>query len=376
MKRLLVSFQQMGGANALNPLLGELSSTFDIAVTGRTLVCEQLKRKGMPARCFGELGWDFRNARNDGEWFARLAPSLVITDTIKMARDPEEGDACRDLWRFAKERGVPSIAYVDSWWAYDERFRLPGEAAPQLPDKIAVVDSLIRDELLSLGYPAERIAVVGSPRFETLRKEQRDGTAARKKLGIGDDDFLLVFISQPIERVLGSVAAWGFSEKTVLRALREEIAALGGATARKVFLAVMLHPEEDGAAAEEIIGREGNSLRHAVLREGNDSLDIIAAADLVTGMFSILLTEAVIMRKPVLSIQLDLKQPDMLVTNLVGATAPARSRAELAELLPKAVLDTGFRAGLIERQKRFEVVEDSSARWMALINDLSHVTRQ
>jgi UDP-N-acetylglucosamine 2-epimerase len=233
-----------------------------------------------------------------------------------------------------------------------------------------VVDSLIREELLRLGFPEERIAVVGSPRFELLRKKKVDGGNIREELGISADDFLIAFVSQPIERLLGSVETWGFSEKTVLRALREAITILEEATTRKLFLIVMLHPEEDGAEMEKIIREKDGKLRYRLLREGNDSLDIIAAADLVAGMFSILLTEAVIMRKPVLSLQLDLKQPDMLVTNMVGATVPVRNKADLGKWLLNMVQDAGFRAKLLERQKCFEVVEDSLDRWMALISDL------
>lgn len=360
--RILACFTQMGGANALLPFLRTVAGGA-MTVTGRAPVCRMLEAQGVDTVSLDRLGWA-PGCRTGGDWPRSIEADVVVTDTLNMARDPLEGTAVRNVWRAARRHGVPSVAYVDSWWAYDGRFRLAGETEPPvLPDTIAAVDGRVRDELLALGYPGGRVEMLGSPRFERLRRSGvRNGAAPNGGMD-AREDFRILFVSQPFEAAIGSVDEWGFTERSTLTAVLAVLGALPEAVRARVELVVALHPEESAEEMARFLETAPRGLRVCTIR-GEEVLPALEEASLVLGMFSILLAEAVILRRPVLSVQIDLKREDMLVTNLVGATVPVRSFPELARRLPAAIQEPAERRAMLDRQERFEIIEDAQARWL------------
>ena len=378
MKKILISFQQVGGANALLPLFYRWKTKYEIIVTGKKLVCDNLKKNGVEARYFSELGWAVGEGYNKSKWFEELSPDMVITDTINLSRDPE-GIACRELWELSNEFQVPSLAYVDCWWGYSKRFCLPQENVPPiLPDVIAVVDELAKDAMVSKGFPNDRISVLGNPRFEMLAsklqiRDKKEIYDIKKEMGFMDNAFVLVFVSQPIEKAMGSAEIWGFTEKTTICAVIDVLKELPEQIKKKLMLVIVVHPEDDVRELRKIVEQHKPCFSFSLM-DMKLSLDLIYIADLIVGMYSILLTEAVIMQRPVLSVQLNQKREEILVTNMVGATTAVRTKEQLITLLPKAIIEESYRKCMLDRQNKFKIVPDASGRWASKINYLIGMT--
>ena len=146
---------------------------------------------------------------------------------------------------------------------------------------------------------------------------------------------------------------------TVLAGLPEE-------RKKNLSLLILLHPEEDESVLQQIVGQQGQGVEVAFCRADNP-IPYLLAADLVTGMFSILLAEAAIMQRPVLSIELNLRREEILITNTIGATASIQTHEALKRELSRAVLDENYRAALVTQQKKFQITEDASSRWHHLV---------
>ncbi len=374
MKKVLLYFSQVGGANALLPLLEEWETAYDTIITGRKLVCENLRNRGIEVSTHLDPQGREHAADHYTGWFENLSPDLVITDTIDFMRAPD-GIVCRDLWYLAQRFGIPSIAYVDCWWGYDKRFLLPGETSPPiLPDRIAVVDNLAKEDIIKAGYPEQKVAVLGSPRFELLSKlaianRHRAKAALKEAAKLKSDSLILLFVSQPVEKVFGSAEAYGFTEKTTLAVLLKTLAEFPEDVQKRLSLIVLLHPEEDqDNLSRAVLGGGPRDISVEFRKEGNP-LPFLLAADLVVGMFSIVLAEATILHVPVVSVQPNLKREEILITNAIGATLSVYDQDQLSHVLLDSLVNKNYRAALLERQDNFEVVADACSRWNRLVQE-------
>ena len=161
MRRGFVYFQQVGGFKALQPWLNTRKAGTEATVVARDIVRRRLPGENLLS--WKEVGWD--PAAEGHDWLAALEPDFLITDTMNLARDPE-GVYGRRLWEMARKTGTPSLAFVDCWWGYRERFFMPGEAcAPEYPDYIGVVDDLAGSHMGRGGFPGRSVKGPGQPAF-------------------------------------------------------------------------------------------------------------------------------------------------------------------------------------------------------------------
>lgn len=153
----------------------------------------------------------------------------------------------------------------------------------------------------------------------------------RRGLGIAEGEFAAVFASEPLSSDYGGEAEagrqWGFSERSVFRALRESFEKAAEATGRRVRLMVKLHPREGGEGYGELLATRSPLVSCCLMRSG-DALEIIRACDLVCGMSSMMLIEAAMAQAPVLSILLNLKRESPFVLDRQGIVPSARSQSE------------------------------------------------
>lgn len=360
--RCLGAFFQVGGAKALEPVLHDISACCELELWGREPVVSYFASQGLSSTVVTAevLG------KERVECF-----DLVLTDTINMTRSSDAPLIGR-LWEMAAASNIPSLAFVDSWWGYDNRFISPGQGARTiLPEVIAVVDEIARQGMLDAGHPEGRLRILGSPHLDAVRAQRSRVDSRAQKFrqahGLGGE-FVCLFVSQPLERALGGgLEAWGFNELTTLEAICRQ-AALLPATTRDCFqLLILPHPEDDIEALGKVVA--GLPVPCTMLRDV-DALDAVCGADLVCGMFSILLTEAALLGRLVLSVQLGLQREDMLVTNMVGATRFVRTAAELTDVFAKLVCDPDYREATLVRQERFTVVGDSRKRFRAQLSQM------
>jgi hypothetical protein len=357
--RVTACFSQMGGLRGLLPLLTN-AADFDIRWYGREPALSYIRSKGHEARHLGKL---------------RLDPNacdVLLTDTINLSRS-DEGIHCREAWICAAENGVPSVAFVDCWWGYMQRFTLFGErlADAPLPDVIAVVDEIAHKDMVALGFPENRLQVLGSPWLSSLvQRHDSCRHCTREELDLRAEEFVLTFVSQPLARILNDRDSWGFTEQDVLPSLLRACNHLPPEVLGRLRVLCLAHPEEDEQALVDLVRAETPAFPVQV-RKDPDPLELIRASDLVTGMFSILLVEAALCDVPVLSIQPGLKREDMLVTNRTGATLALRQGDQLPQLLRRMACDAPSRAHRLEQQRLFPVIAESRTRWTNLLHNLA-----
>lgn len=355
-------FSQMGGLRGLLPVL-ENTTDWQVKWYGREPVLRYLRDRGFPARHLSDLR------------IHHADEAVLLTDTINLSRT-DDGLLCREAWREAASAGVPSVAFVDSWWGYRERFAVAGEDLRNvfMPDVVAVVDQIAYGDMAELGFPREKVRILGSPWLASLSKESNPTDMDRKetlsRYGIDGDEVVLAFVSQPLSRILNDRESWGFTERDVIPALLRACESLPGGIRERLRLLVLAHPEEEKQELAYLVEKTRPCFRTDVRKEA-DPLALLRASDAVTGIFSILLVEAALVGLPVLSIQPNLRREDMLVTNRTGATLAIRDSTELPSAIYRLLCDENFRAERIKRQKTFQIVSDAVFHWRRLLHELS-----
>ncbi|MBN2564010.1 MAG: hypothetical protein JXQ75_24110 [Phycisphaerae bacterium] len=239
------------------------------------------------------------------------------------------------LARVARSEGVPTVAVLDNWMNYRARLEIDG-AGFFLPDVYAVMDDYARDRAVAEGIPAEILKVTGHPALAGLRAsfESFDRRAARRRF-CGQRDVrsdgrrLVVFISEPAAHDQGedasSPAFRGYTERTVLKHVADALQPF----ADRLLVGLVPHPREDAESLrahwENCRGRlDGGCLRLDTGREA------VFAADGVCGMASLLLYEALLLGKPVISVQPDLRVPALRFLEHKGVDEFVTDRREIA----------------------------------------------
>ena len=251
--------------------------------------------------------------------------------------------------RMARAGGVPVVCVLDNWMNYRKRLETDGE--PMLvPDAYAAMDDLARDEAIADGVPADCLRLVGHPAISSLADDylassletERGETLQHSGLP-ADGKRLIVFVSEPAEQDQGADARSpgfrGYHEKSVLRLLSRCLQPFH----ERIQVGLVPHPREDVrqllAHWEVCRGKlQGGQL---AVKSGRHAVFI---ADGVCGMASLLLYEALLLGKPVLSLQpgLRLSQLEFLRKKGVEAfvteesVAPERITAWVEETISRA----------------------------------------
>ena len=200
------------------------------------------------------------------------------------------------FWAAARELRIRSVAVLDNWVNYAERFSYRSRF-DSLPDVLAVMDNTAATELAGLGFPADRLVVTGHPHLDAILPLQADERRrARKRVGLALERRVVLFASEAKTEHSGSDPSnpryRGYTELTALEALGAAIAA----ECPDVLLVVRPHPRER-VAPRAIAPIDQLELRTGTVREA------IAVADVITGMTSAFLLEAARAGVPTLSIR-------------------------------------------------------------------------
>ncbi len=191
----------------------------------------------------------------------------------------------------ARNLGIPSIAVLDFWANYAQRFSHRDSDLCYLPDRIAIMDDLAYREMVADGIPEDRLMITGQPAFDAVYSRWIAYSAAerernRYQFDLGQDDFVVVFVSQPFSDLFGrdhrNPEFPGYDERTVFADLLAGLEELSGRLDRQVSLVVQPHPREGDPWWDRIASE---SVRiHVTARHDFHSLAL--CSDLVTGITS------------------------------------------------------------------------------------------
>jgi hypothetical protein len=168
-----------------------------------------------------------------------------------------------------------------------------------------------------------------------------------------------VFASQPIASIhrQNGMAEdhWGYTEKTVLKSVLVCLGKLTEDFGAKVTLVIRLHPKDKPDAYRDVLTTCPRSIKPVFDCETDSSL-LLKAADLIIGMFSMVLLEAAILDRPFISVQIGLKRENPLIFARRGLARSILTEVELEESL-RGILkgetqegpDLNFEFGATER---------------------------
>jgi hypothetical protein len=214
------------------------------------------------------------------------------------------------LARGAKQRGIPVMHVLDNWTGYRRRLEMDGLPALE-PDVYTVMDVEAWQAAVRDGIEAAVLEVTGQPALASLAAECRTLStdelwARRQRLGFAPNRLLLVFVSEPVAQDQGDSHAVpqyrGYTEKDVLTLCCRHLQPC----AEQVELALLPHPRQNLHALSECWQHCRGDLQGGVIT-GMSGRAVVWLADGVAGMASILLYEAWLLGKPVLSLQPDLR---------------------------------------------------------------------
>lgn len=320
--RTLIIARDPGAANALLPV----AKTGPAVVVGLSSARPVFERGGIT--CVGPIEDD--DSKVVDEWFDRVQPQVMLTGTSR--EDLVKRDS--QWWDAGRRRGLATAALLDHWVGYQERFsgRAPFD---RLPDVVAVMDEYAKKRMVELGCSSERIAVTGHPGLDVLLDGELSGRdEIRKRWGVGERDWVVVFASEPQAQDHGG--RLGYTETDVLRMVIES---LRDFPAR---LVVKLHPRETLERLQLVLGEARMPAQFEMSLTPHQTL---AGADTVIGMTSIFLLEAALAGRHVLSIQpaVVLEWTEHFRELLTVVRGPEQARKWLTDPLRRYPLDPDAR---------------------------------
>ncbi|MDF5709866.1 MAG: hypothetical protein PUP90_19915 [Nostoc sp. S4] len=236
--------------------------------------------------------------------FANFTGDILLTGTSQS--DEFERDAI--LW--ARQERIPSIAVIDYWANYRQRFQPFNNpnAEPTFPDIITAIDEMCAAGMLADGIPEKQIRLVGQPYFAWLIARQK----YRKS------------ILKPIENILFASQP-NANETEILRTL---IKVLTDYKSLKKLL-IRFHPRQGKCRVSlDLLAQSGLPF---AIDESADILMTLRQQDIMLGITSIILIEAALMGIPAGSLVIGID--DTLITNQRGITIPLNSSEKLREFL-------------------------------------------
>jgi len=240
----------------------------------------------------------------------------------------------------ARKAGIPSVSVLDFWSNYRIRFSDGKDQLTFLPDRIAVMDTRARDEMVQAGFRAELLVVTGHPAFEEICGKRARFTTARseeirRRLGLGNECRMVLFVSQPLaslDLAGGQDPAYrGYTEKIVIPLLFKALRSIRARTGQRIVVVIRTHPREDVVALRKLLPED----EPMILETTSDAHELAMTADLVVGMNSIFLMEASCLGCIAVSVQPGLRGPDRLPSNLSGISIPVYREEDLEPVLDR-----------------------------------------
>ncbi len=345
-----------GGANALLPVLRMLS---DQGL--RVAACPY--REAITLWANGGIAVTPLSEGTDPAQLLRAArASFLLAATSMNGVDLEKAFIAA-----ARSLRIPSLALLDFWSHYRERFADKSGTLAYLPDRVAVMDELAREQARACGVEADRLVITGQPAFDALREQRQRFTAQarvalRRRLGAGPDDLLVAFLSQPLSETVGNKL--GFTESSVLELVARALASIQTRHTARLLLLVRPHPREK---ADKFQGFMLYGLAHLV-SGGGDPHEAVLAADLVVGMNTVLLYEACLMECITLSVQPNISGSDVLPSNRAGWTRAVYNPLQIEPSLEQMLFDQDVRGAIVSRLREITPPGDATRRVVRLIH--------
>lgn len=319
---LFVFAEDPGAANYLIPIIRSArGSGIVVSAIATGIAAEYFSRGGIS---FRELGGEQPEAL-----LGDSGANVALLGTAENRRSYS-----LELVTAARAMGVKSVSVVDAAMGEMIRFRGNSEnPLAYLPDYILVPDSFTQNAYLRLGVSSQKIFVCGHPHFDEVRVLGASLVSSknelRKKLfpKAKPDQKIVLFVSESAACLRPQFDGEIGRTEEALEALLEARKNLS----RPIYLVLRLHPKDRA----EFFGRYLGALD--LVSSGGDPLECVAAADVAVGSTSMLMTEAALLKIPVLSLILKAEEQLWLPAVRNGSIRAAATIEEFQVMLAKVL---------------------------------------
>lgn len=332
MKKIIFFARDPGGANVILPVYEKTKTQFETLVYAKDFALSKMRAEGIPVI---DIEQECQSTKLEAVcgFLKRIAPDVIVTGTS--LDDFTE----RYIWKAAEGLHIKSFAILDQWMNLGIRFS--GYTYEQeelyeschehcyLPYRILVMDELAKTLIMKDGIDETRIVITGQPHFESVHAKYRQAQPA-----YDGEYWNIVFVSEPISNDYDGNEKeklyWGYNEKTIFYRLYNCLTKMADSLPKKIRIVIRPHPREDINNWNEVIQTLSCESIMLELDAQNDSFSILKSADIVCGMSSMFLLEAVICEKPILSIEIGLCRENPFVLDKVGICHSILTEAELS----------------------------------------------
>jgi hypothetical protein len=183
---------------------------------------------------------------------------------------------------------------------------------------------------------------------------------------------VVTFVAESLASDYGD--SLGYNEQSTLAFLGDALQELAGA-AGPLFLAIKLHPQNDPAQFGWARERWPDLTPRLFAREATPR-EMIVMSDLVVGMTSVMLVEAIIAGRPTVSLELDARREPQLVATRAGAIPALRTADAARRALADLLLDAAARERYLVDQNRWGIHGDAVGRCMDVLARLRAPTAE
>jgi hypothetical protein len=287
---VVVMVEDPGALNFLEPLVDRLiEKNVSLVLFGVGVGYRHLRKRGYQI--------NYPPVENDAEQALRDCQCrLLVIGTSEDQHTPAFG-----LVRAARLAGIPTVGVVDA--AVNAQFRFRGISDIPLshaPDWLIVPDDATADAFDQLGFPRDRICIVGHPGRDLARRRVDVLRSAFGNEGRHwpPDKYRIVFVSELSDGLnqgqyaksnTYTLTGRGMSSArtaVVAEELLDALSALRDYYDISYSLLLRLHPKQ----AKSDLGLLIHEFDEVSI--GGDPLEVVATADLVVGMTSMLLLQA------------------------------------------------------------------------------------
>jgi UDP-N-acetylglucosamine 2-epimerase len=273
----------------------------------------------------------------------------------------------------ARHLRIPSLTVLDFWSNYRCRFADDRGALAFVPDTIAVMDEQARSEMIQLGFDPSRLCVTGQPAFDRLNALRQGDTSearssVRTRLGIQPEDRMVLFVSQPsLAHLFGAGDNGEYRARSILALLTAALDRISRRHDKPMVLVVRPHPREQ----MQLLGLPTVQGMRVLADSEGDRAAVALAADLIVGMTSVLLVEACLLSKVVVSLQPGLDGPDVLPSNRWGMSQAVYREEEIEPVVERMLLNPAARAEAEAKLAEWHHEGGAAERVVRLLDSLS-----